>query len=235
MNKYWNSIVYGVVLTGLTYLIAWYAGWVDIHAVAWLELAAVATSYVCTLLCVYQSRWNYPIGIVSTVLYSWLLFKAELPAVALFNLYLVASQTYGWFRWKNDEDTRPVTDIAGLWWLSYAAFGVGVYGLLYLVNWYFGYAMGTLDAVVAVLSGVAQWGLDNKKLQNWHIWAIVNVLSLYLYFHQGLYLVTLQYVYFLGNTIYGWYSWKNTTSAPADLDAGILDNAYHYVSIKTQE
>ena len=201
----------GVGITAFTMLVATLLGW-D-YQFNWLEVTAVATSYSCTLLCVYQSRWNYPIGIVTTFLYSVLFWIWELPAVSLFNLYLVFSLTYGWFRWGPDENTRPVTRLSEsslFVWMGYVLIGLGVYGLLNVVNSYFGIPMKPADVWVAVLSGVAQFLLDNKRLETWIVWAVVNVISIVLFFNQGLHLVTLQYVFFLGNTVYGFILWKRS-------------------------
>lgn len=203
------SFCLGTIITVFTMLVAQLSNWN--FEFTWLEFFAVLTSYACTYLCVVQTRWNYPVGIVTTFLYTILFFKWELPAVAIFNLYLVFSLTYGWFRWGNDANTRPVTRLkADIWSLGYVGIGLAVYAFLQLVNWYFGYAMNPLDIAVAVLSGVAQFMLDNKKLENWIVWAVVNVLSIWLFFHQGLYLVTLQYVFFLANTVYGFTMWKRS-------------------------
>lgn len=221
INKYWDSLIFGTGLMILSYVIAYLAGWVDLNAINYLEIAAVWTSYICTLLCVYQSSWNYPIGIVTTALYSYLFFLWELPAVAIFNLYLVFSLIYGWHFWgPNDDAPRSkVTTIQGREWYAYPIVAAVIYGLLSVINHYFGYEMKPIDVAVAVLSGVAQFMLDRKKIETWYVWAGVNVLSIFLYFQQELYLVTLQYAYFLGNAALGFWAWKKSMeSTPSRAD-----------------
>lgn len=207
-NKYYGSVIISSALMVVTYFLAYILNWVDLSKINYLEIFAVWTSYICTLLCVTQSRWNYPIGIITTAAYSYLFFLQDLPSVAFFNLYLVFSLTYGWFRWKSDTETLQVSKVGGIYWLFYGLFGLLIYCILYTINTFFGYETTYIDAIVAVLSGVAQLLLDNKKLENWGVWIIVNVLSIYLFLNQGLYLVTLQYVYFLGNAVIGYYFWK---------------------------
>lgn len=165
------------------------------------------TSYMCTFMCVHQTRWNYPIGVLTTFLYSWLFYQWEMYGVAVFNLYLVFSLTYGWFRWGPDENTRPVTSVHGWWWLGYMAICAGIYSLLMFVNWYFNVSMTMTEIYIVVLSGVAQILLDNKKIETWSIWIVVNVLSIYFYFQGELYLVAFQYLFFLGNAFYGFFKW----------------------------
>lgn len=175
-----------------------------------LEFAAVFTSYICTLLCVHQTRWNYPVGVLTTFLYSWLFYQWEMYAVALFNLYLVFSLAYGWFRWGTDAQTLPVTRVRGFWWLGYVFLGMSVYGLLWGINTIFGVTITQTEIWITVLSGVAQFLLDNKKIETWAVWTLVNILSIWFFFEGGLYLVAFQYVFFLGNTVYGFIEWTKT-------------------------
>lgn len=200
-----------VVLTAASYGVAVAAGWTTLQALSPLEIAAVFTSYICTIMCVYQTRWNYPVGVVTTFLYSWLFFRWEMYAVAVFNLHLVFSLAYGWFRWGPDETTRPVSRIKDrVGWLVYVAVGVAILALLLTVNRVFGVTISNIEIAITVLSGVAQFMLDNKKIENWIVWAVVNVVSIWFYFQGELYLVALQYVFFLFNTAFGFARWRNS-------------------------
>lgn len=203
------SAVIGVLFTLISYLIAVGVGW-EVQ-LSRLEAAAVATSYACTYLATVETRYNYPLGVITTLLYSILLYRAGLPAVALFNLYLVFSLIYGWFRWGKDGTLR-VTDFRwrSFWPLLYVTVAAGVFVILIAVSLYFNASMARMDIAVAVLSGMAQVMLDNKHRQTWAVWAVVNVLSIWLYIQGGLYLVTVQYAFFLLNTVFGHMMW--TTS-----------------------
>lgn len=205
-----SGIVIAFVLTGFSYFVADWAGWAELNAVNWLEAFAVFTSYVCTWLCVHQTRWNYPVGIVTTAAYSLLFWQFELLSLALFNLYLVFSLAYGYWRWGSDTDTRPVTNIQGVWWLGYVGLAAGIYGLLWIINTVMSNEMGLLDVGLAVASGVAQFMLDNKKLPNWILWILIDIVSIWLYFQTGLFVVAFQYVFFLLNAFYGFYEWKKS-------------------------
>jgi nicotinamide mononucleotide transporter len=206
MKRFLESVVVGGALTWLSILITNYFN-LSMEQ-SWLEISAVALSFSCTYLCVFQSRWNYPVGILGVGVYSWLFFQGGLPGVALFNLYLVGSLIYGWYRWGPDAVTRPVTTLS-TWqdYLNYAVLGVVVGSTLIVMSFVFNFELTLLDLVVASLSGVAQFLLDNKRRETWIVWAVVNVFSIWLYWSIGLFLVVLQYLFFLGNTAWGWYSW----------------------------
>ena len=210
MKHFLYSLVLAVVLTGVSYLVAFYAGWGLSNDLA-LEVFAVFTSYSCTYLCVKQSRWNYPIGMITTAAYAYLFYLNGLYSSAVLNAYLVPYLIYGWYRWGPDEDTRPVTHLAVDWWLPvYFGVTVGTYYILSSIASYMGASLAGWDAVILTGSILAQFMLDNKKLENWYVWAIVDIIAIYVYMDSGLYLVALQYVFFLGNTAWGYYDWRKT-------------------------
>ncbi len=204
-----NSMVIGSFITAITYYIVYFFGYLDLSAVTLLEVAAVVTMYASVFLYVIQARINYIVGIINTILYCWLFYTWELYAVAAFNFYLVFSLIYGWYRWGPDGNPRKVSLVQfnTPWFLGYVAFGGFIYVLLTQVNTYFNYDMSTAEIAIAVFSGVAQLLLDNKKLETWFVWFIVNVFSIYVFFSAGLVGVAVQYVFLLINTMLGFYAW----------------------------
>ena len=220
MKKFLQMLGIGALLSALSVFVANMAGW-DFEF-TWLEYFAVATSYTCTLLFVHQSRWCYPIGVLTTFLYSILFWNWGMPAMAIFNLYMVFSLMYGYWRWGPDSNPIPVTSLKmDKWLFGYVGLGALIYVLLIgavaLIQ-HFGLQaeeLATLDIYAAVLSGLAQILLDNKKIQNWPVWAVVNVLTIAMTWHAGLYLVCFQYIFFLGNTIYGWVEWHKSMKGAA--------------------
>lgn len=207
-----ESILLAVLLTALSYGVGLWMGW--IVTLNWLEVFAVFTSYSCTWLCTRQSRWNYPIGIITTAAYSLLFYQWGLIALAVFNLYLVFSLIYGWFRWGSDTNTRPVTTIPLSWYPAYGGIGLAILGLFLLANFLFNpaglSALNPIDVGLAVVSGVAQIMLDNKKLENWMVWASTNIVSIPFFLYQGLTLVAFQYIFFLINTFIARAEWKKS-------------------------
>lgn len=212
MKYFTESLIIAVIITALTYIIGYFTGWVtDLN---WLEIFAVFTSYSCTWLCSRQSRINYPVGVITTAAYSLLFYQSGMPALAIFNLYLVFSLAYGWFRWGKDTETRPVTSINIAGWVFYTLFAAAIAILFVGINYCFDTTslqnINSLDLLLAALSGSAQLMLDNKKLENWIVWAVINIISIPFFFASGLFLVAFQYVFFLVNTAIGYILWRNS-------------------------
>ena len=207
-----ESIVLAIVLTALSYVVGLQASWIT--ELNWLEVFAVFTSYSCTWLCTRQSRWNYPVGVVTTAAYSLLFWQWSMTALAIFNIYLVVSLAYGWFRWGADTKTRRVTRIPKVWYTAYGVVGLAILALFLYANQLFNPTgiteLNPIDVGLAVASGVAQLMLDNKKLENWTVWALINIVSIPFFMYSGLTLVAFQYVFFLANTVIGHVQWKRT-------------------------
>lgn len=203
-----ESAFIGVILTALSYGVGLAAGWVT--ALNWLEVFAVFTSYSSTYLCVKQRRANYPIGAISTAAYAILFMQNGLISSAILNIYLTPTLLYGWLRWRKDTRTRPITHVAMKWVPVYLLVaGLGYAGAA-LISQRLGGAMAWTDAMILAGTILAQFLLDNKKLENWGVWAIVNVFAIYTYSTAGLALAAFQYVFFLANTVYGYLIWRRS-------------------------
>lgn len=218
-NKNIKNTAFGVglaaFLTSLSYAVGHFLGWVDLNSINWLLAFAVFTSYICTWLCVHRTRWNYPIGIVTTAAYSTFFWQEGMIALSIFNAYLVLSLIYGFIRWKSDENPRPVSKVEWPWHLGYVALAFVVYAFLWIVHTILGQEMAWYDIIMAVASGVAQFLLDNKKEETWYVWILVNVFSILTFFgfvtddpnaYQPI--VGFQYIFFLLNAFYGYYEWN---------------------------
>lgn len=203
-----QSVVVGVVLTALSYLVAVQAGWVS--EVNYLEVFAVLTAYSCTFLCVVERRINYPIGAVSNAAFSLLFFQYGLYASSITTGYLTFALIYGWFRWSSDADTRPVTRVQLAWVPLYILATFAFYVIALAIVNAVGGTLATTDTAILIGTMLAQFLLDNKKIETWFVWMAVNVFAIYTYANVGLQLTSLQYVLFLANAFYGLWMWKQS-------------------------
>lgn len=205
-----QGTILAVVLTALSYVLALHFGWIATFSGHGLEGFAVFTSYLCTFLCVVERRINYPIGAVSNAAYCLLFASLGLVGSAIVTGYLTFSLAYGWFRWKRDTETKPVAFVELKWWPAYlAATGIAFFVGLHLYP-LFGQSVVWTDAVVMAGSILAQFLLDNKKMENWIVWGVVNLFAIWTYVHAGAALAAFQYVFFFLNCFFGWYLWRKS-------------------------
>lgn len=201
-----QSLVIATVITGLLVL-----GSLALDVpVNWFETASVFFSFACTWLCVKQVRFNYVFGVVSTSLLSYVFFTSGLYGSMALNLYLIPTVIIGWFMWHKDTETKPVQHAkprsAWLYVLFTALTYFGALGIITLA----GGEMAALDGWLLIGSVLAQYLLDRKKIETWMVWVAVNIVSVYVYFQAGLYLLVFQFALFLINAIYAYFQWRKT-------------------------
>lgn len=202
------SVVGGTVLTAVSYWAGLKYQWIT--ELNWLEIFSVYTSYVCTILCVLQSRTNYIWGVISVIALSFLFYQSKLYSSMVLNIYLIPTLVWGWFRWRSDADPRPVTFVGLGWWPVYLFVTVAVWWTLVQISTAMGAALAVNDSFILAASILAQFLLDQKKLENWAVWGIINVVAIRTYMEAGLALVAFQYVFFLLNAVWGVFAWRNS-------------------------
>lgn len=207
-----QGTVIGVILTALSYVVGFQMNWVA--ELSWLEVFAVFTSYVCTFLCVVERRANYPIGAISNASYAVLFYQFGLLASAATTAYLTFALAYGWFRWRPDKAAIPVRHVELKWIPAYVLATAVFYFIAFGIVSAIGGELAKTDTVILIGTMLAQFLLDNKRIETWAVWLVVNVFAIYTYYTAGLSLVVFQYIFFLLNVFYGWYMWKKSMDEP---------------------
>ena len=196
-------IFVGVALTTLSYLICLMLG-IDIQF-NWLEFVAVSTSYTCTILFTLQKRIAYFYGVISTFFLCVLFASQGVFALAIFNGILVVSLIYGYFRWGPDGNPLPVTRIDNFKSLA----GYALFFLVVAAGFYLIVGGGSrIDLLLAAGSATAQLALDQKKIENWLMWIVINVFSIVFFMEQGMFLLAIQFIMFLVNAIVAFIRWN---------------------------
>ena len=196
-----------------------------------LELIAVIFGVASVLL---ASRLNvlvFPVGIVSTAIFVYLLWQWQLFGDLFINAYYTAMGIYGWFNWsKNkastDQDAISIEhiqarDIPILALL--ASTTVAFVGLIYywrpVINNNFsfdGVVLGLhlftwvdyTDMLTTALFLMAMWLMAKRKIEHWLLWIVADAISVPLYFYKGLTFTALQYVVFTAIAIWAYYEWQ---------------------------
>lgn len=183
-----------------------------------LEIIASVFGLLCVFLTVRQNLWCWPTGVVQVVLYTIIFYQAKLYSDAILQVVYFFLQFYGWYHWLHGGKEKapvPVTQLSRprLWgWLLIGVIGSALWG--------FGMARFTdaalpyPDAVVVVLSLVAQWLMARKILESWHFWITVDVVAIGVYWAKQLYITTGLYAIFLVLAAQGLLAWKKQCQQP---------------------
>ncbi len=154
----------------------------------------------------------YPVGLVATVITSYLLYVAGYFGDMTVNIYYTFMSLYGWYKWsraslENVEVSRTgrKEKLTGLLLFAvtiiviftiYKAFGQEIR----TENWF--------DILTAGIFFTAMWFMALKKIENWTLWIIGNLIAIPLYAYRGLGMLALQYVIFTILAVQAYYAWR---------------------------
>jgi nicotinamide mononucleotide transporter len=67
-----------------------------------------------------------------------------------------------------------------------------------------------MDAFTTAASFVANVYLVKRKIENWYLWIIIDIIGVFLYYQKGVIFLALLYAFFLINAFKGVYDWSKT-------------------------
>lgn len=202
-----------------------------------IEIIAAVCGFLAVALTVVRSVWCWPLGLVQVLLYVWVFYVAKLYSDMLLHVVYVGFQFYGWAQWraappskvndeaKDDSAIKVESLTTGQWFAA-----IGMCALLTLA---IGAPMAAftdaqwpiVDAFVAGTSLVAQWLLAKRKLQNWYLWIVVDVVALVIFWAKDLWPTALLYSLFLGMAILGATAWRRRLVAECSLNSDAVEPA----------
>ena len=179
-----------------------------------LEIIAIIFGF----LSVWYSKQNkilvFPTGMISTIIFVYLLFKWELLGDMMINGYYFIMSVYGWYIWTRKIDETHVTPISittikekkvsALIFLGTLVFVFLVYKAFdKWTSW-----VAYVDTLTTAIFFVGMWLMARRKLENWIFWIIGDLISIPLYFYKGFTFTSFQYLGFTFIAIFGYLSWK---------------------------
>ncbi|MFN4761827.1 nicotinamide riboside transporter PnuC [Gillisia sp. Q332] len=181
-----------------------------------LEIIAVIFGFLSVWFSKQENILVYPTGIISTLIFVYLLWQWGLLGDMMINAYYFAMSIYGWYIWTRKVDAihfTPVTTMTkkehlnAVWlFLGTLLFVYGVYN--YFDKWTDWTAY--LDTFTTAIFFVGMFLMAKKKLENWIFWIIGDLISVPLYFYKGLTLTSFQYFLFTIIAFYGYFAWKKS-------------------------
>lgn len=200
-----------------------------------LQIMLEASGAIFGTLSVYfsikKNIWVYPTGIISTLIYVYILFNFGLLGDCLINVYYSVMSAYGWILWaKNSEDHVhvEVTWATKKEWLyavilfilslvlvtaiyyykpyidnkfSMESTSLGLYHLDW-ANW--------MDIFTTSIFLVGMWFMAKQRIENWIFWIIGDFICMPMMIFKGLGITSVQYLVFTIMAILGYLSWKKS-------------------------
>ena len=187
------------------------------QATSALELVAVATGFACVWLAARESIWNFPVAIFSCLLFVVVYFQTKLYSDSGLQVLFILLSGYGWYEWLyggSNATELGVTHATGREWLAGAAFAVlFTLGFGYYLHHHTDAAFPYFDSFTTAGSIVAQFLLTRKRLENWLLWLLVDVIYVPMLWYKQLYFVSLLYFLYLALAAYGYWQWRRELRA----------------------
>jgi nicotinamide mononucleotide transporter len=161
----------------------------------------------------------FPTGIISTLIYVYLLWKWTLWGDMIINGYYFIMSIYGWYHWtrkKGDVVEFPISVISAnekrislFIFIFTVAFVVAMYHYFNKFNTWYAY----VDTFITGIFFIGMWLMAKRKIENWVFWIIGDLVSIPLYFAKGFTFTSFQYIVFTIVAVYGYLEWKKTLNS----------------------
>lgn len=179
-----------------------------------LELVAVVFGVISVLFARKNNILVYPTGLVSTILYVYILFEFQLYGDLIINFYYTIMSFLGWYLWsktKDGEDEFPISTVNRKEILvSTLIFTITLTFVALVYHFFDKFTDWTayVDALTTGLFFVGMWLMAKRKIENWILWIIADAISIPLYFYKGLTFSSFQFILFTIIAILGYKEWK---------------------------
>ncbi|SFH92832.1 nicotinamide riboside transporter PnuC [Halpernia frigidisoli] len=200
-----------------------------------IQIILESTAAVFGILSVYfsikKNIWVYPTGIISTILYVYILFNFGLLGDMMINFYYSVMSIYGWILWSHNAEDKIHVEVSwatkkqwffgGILFILSLALVTLVYyfkpyidnnfsfkdvrlGLYHLdwANW--------LDIFTTSLFLVGMWFMAKQKIENWLFWIVGDLICIPMMIYKGLGITSVQYFLFTIMAIVGFIEWKKS-------------------------
>lgn len=166
---------------------------------------------------IYAKKENilvFPVGLIATVLTVYLLYKVGYFADMTVNIYYSIMSVYGWINWSKKKGDVPEYQISRATkkqkWMGLLMFTITIW-VMYGIYKLFDQPILQENYIDIFTTGIfftGMWFMALKKIENWTLWIIGNLISIPLYGYRGLGILSLQFIIFTILAIMAYREWN---------------------------
>lgn len=177
-----------------------------------MEAAGFVLAVAMVLFNMRVNPLGWPLAILSSLLYCAVFAHSKLYGEAALQIVFAVLGAWGWWQWLrgrgDDGQSLGVRRIGARGVFAGVAFVLLAWPLLgWLLQRHTDSDVPYWDAFPTVASLLGQYLLGRKYVENWPTWLVVNIASVALYMHKGLWLTVLLYAWFVLMSGAGWRAW----------------------------
>ena len=184
-----------------------------------LELISFILAVITVFLNIRQNHWAWLFAIVSSAMYGLVFFRSRLYGDMGLQVVFIVVSFWGWYQWlyggATADGSLPVTRLGARGW-RWSLFGwlAGFFMLAYFLKKFTDTDVPHADAFLTAGSLLGQVLLSRKKLENWQVWIVVDILYVGLYLYKNLMLTAILYAVFVLMALAGWRAWSRAGVQP---------------------
>lgn len=181
----------------------------------WLESIAFIFGILSVWYAKKESYLVFPTGIIATAITVYVMYKAQYLADMSINIYYTIMSVYGWYKWtnftRNKEDDLSISRTNA----GEKLIGFGMFLLTGIVCYFIYTSFGVsiqknnwIDIFTTSLFFTAMWFMALKKIENWTLWILGDLLVVPIFWSRELYIFALQYLIFTILAILAYLEWR---------------------------
>ena len=179
-----------------------------------LEITAVVFGIISVLFARKNNILVYPTGLISTLIFIYILYNFKLYGEFIINIYYSVMSIIGWYLWSrknNGQEAFPISIMNSKDYKISTIIFTAIILFIALVYHFFDKftdLTAYVDAFTTALFFVGMWLMAKRKIENWIVWIIADIISVPLYFFKGLTVSSLQFIVFTIIAVLGYIEWK---------------------------
>ncbi len=177
----------------------------------WTEWLGVIFSMIQVVLASRNNSNNYLFGIAGISLTLYVMIVAKLYAEFALNLYYLVMSIYGWLFWKYGKQKEEAHISTTNSQEKFIVLGIVTFtfGLFwFFLTHYTDSDVPIWDSLVSAFAWAGMWLMAKRKIENWILLNISNLISIPLMLHKNLYLYAGLTLFLFTIAVIGYVKWS---------------------------
>ena len=180
----------------------------------WFEIVAAILAIAYLILAMLQDIRCWIAWIISSLMYFFVMYSANLYMEALLQIFYIFIGLYGLYQWRFKADKKDALKITTwsvknhLIVISALVFLTSLSG--YILTIYTAAASPFVDAFTTWGAIAASYLVAKKILENWFYWFVIDFVSVFLFISRELYPTALLFIVYLVLVVIGYSAWRKS-------------------------
>ena len=180
----------------------------------WFEIVAAILAIAYLILAMLQDIRCWVAWIISSLMYFFVMYSANLYMEALLQIFYIFIGLYGLYQWRFKADKKDALKIT-TWSVKNHLIVIGALVFLtslsgYVLTIYTAAASPFIDAFTTWGAIAASYLVAKKILENWFYWFVIDFVSVFLFISRELYPTALLFIVYLVLVVIGYSAWRKS-------------------------